>query len=259
MEVGISYLEQARQTGHASIFEAIYAIATEINNWPAAARVIVDLCKSGEISCGRSFQFIKAVDNYNAEPITSDERDIFEYKFSTYTTIRKYIEICGGLPKLEEIAEDPDQCRDLSKYKIVDGTPICGIRELDDHILTPYEINLITEGLRGPIMRALTNSLLIEHSKAITAKELRINALLERLESHDKNNDEKEMAGKSRAFAGQTILACARRLIGVEKSLAMSDRQIANRLLEILADEDGNKIASERTMIDYIQVGRRKE
>lgn len=121
MKKGIAHLNDLKP-GFASIYEVIYSLATEIHSWRAAVQTILELYSESALSLQLRIQTIK-------EPPTHRHNG-YHYSVSVQLVEADPMPCLNALSKY---SQDQSAEADLSKFKEVDGTPICGVPELDSY------------------------------------------------------------------------------------------------------------------------------
>lgn len=259
---GTSYIKNLT-TSYATVFEALYCIATTIGSWPAALKTLAALHTKGNISLEHCISYrrtpieapkIAAYDLY--EPYESTTS-----KFRTAYTYTVSIEIHERLPKpcitkILEYASNPDLASKLSQYRVIDGTPACGITEFDEYVLISHEINSIVDGLDGLMMKELFNALQNDFQQELSEKDQKITRLRDQI--NESSEYDREVNSKSKGFVGKVLLACARNIIG-DSSKSMPDTKITRLLIERLSAARSTEIATDKGLLPYIQAGMAKE
>lgn len=262
MHTGTSYIHNL-ETSYATVFEALYCIATTIGSWPAALKTIAALHAKGNISADHYITYRKTpIEKVESSYLDIHDPDDFTgQKTRTYYRYTVSVEIQERsakpcITKIKEYASNPELAAELSQYRIIDGTPVCGITEFDQYILTDHEIKGIVDGLDGVMMKELFNALRSDFQQEISDKDEKIRRLRDQLS--ESSEHDKEVNSKSRGFVGKIILACARSIIG-DSSKSMSDSKITRLLIERLSVAKDTEIATDKGLLPYIQAGMAKE
>lgn len=245
---GIEYLqERFKNSHHISFFEAIYAIATEINDWHVATHAMSLILNSLDFDNNRKMVF-EAISNKDTQP-----NQYFSQNISFCTTEGN----TKGFSTVIKYAQDRELSDSLKKFRVIYGVPVCGIEELDMYILDEKEIDIIVSGMNSTILSAISEAQRIVHDQKTKLLADQINNLKEQLAEFP--DGRKELNAKSMGFAGKVILACARHIIGEDASKSMSTTQITTQLLNKTASEGGVFIASEKSILEYIKAGKSRE
>ena len=255
---GIEYL-QARSDGSdcISVFEAIYAIATTVNDWNIATNATLLILNSMDFNNSRRIVF-EAIENEATSPTPRpDQQDSQALYFTSNLRGRISEGSTCCLQTIAKYAHDPELSDSLRKFRVIYGVPVCGIEEFDLYLLDRKEVDTLIHGMSSTILSAISEAQQIVHDQKIKLLADQINILKEQLAEFP--DGRKELNAKSMGFAGKVILACARHIIGEDASKSMSTTQITTQLLNKTASEGGVFIASEKSILEYIKAGKSRE
>lgn len=261
---GTQYLRNL-ETEYATVFEALYCIATTVDSWPAAINAMHALAQGGHIGLRNEISYTRTlvqITTPDLDPKLSYLEEIGAERYTkafTYTTQVRINETSSDacVAGLWDYHHKPELASSLSKFKVIDGTPICGVDAFDNFILTPPEVNTILNGLDGLLLRELFTAIQSEHREQIEYRDSLIQQLKNKIS--DSEDYDKEMNEKSKGYAGRIILACARQIIGIAPSLRMNDAKITSTLIDRLSESNDEGIASQKGLLSYIKAGMARE
>ncbi|MGF7243389.1 hypothetical protein ABIC11_003837 [Pseudomonas oryzihabitans] len=261
---GTDYLKNL-ETQHATVFEAIYGIATTVDNWPAAVLTLLSLYDGGHLYFNRQLHHERELIETNRTHLRpsndywrsdEDNETGVTYTYKVVTSIESADpSIC--LNKLTRVYRDHDICSGLEKFKVIDGTPICGIEIFDQYVLSSEEISRITDGLDGVILNTLFSEIKKETEEKIAERDTRIEHLESEIFRLEKASS--EINPRAKSFVGRVIFLCAKQLIGENTSQTLHDRELTRLLVKKLSAGRDKEVASVEGLLDYIKVGRAQE
>lgn len=264
MKIGSDYLNSLK-THHATVFEALYCIATAIGDWPAAVKTFYTLYERRHISLNRKLSYhrelISTGDSlYATNNFGNDSQDLDPLLGHTYT-YRTKVTISTADPdacncRLISLLSNDELIWEASKFKVIDGAPVCGIEELDEYVISREEISKITEGLDGLITRTILSELAQSRDKEIQDREKIISALDSELSAL--RGVSSEVNPRSKGFVSSLLFLCAQQIIGEKVAEKLTSREIARALVKKLSAGKEKNVASVEGLVDYIEMGRSK-